>query len=376
MDGELFRSSRGDRDNTHQLECHQHEHQDDSTSSSSFKIPNLQPFTSRTIFEETPETETEIVPSPSLLSSSSFTDFRPPDGRKKAGLQRSKTAPAMAVMRDLRQQQTKTQMPQFESNSIIRQAIFFLIIYLSLGVLIYSFSKDHFSGFETHPVVDALYFCIVTMCTIGYGDIAPLTPAAKLFACIFVLVGFGFIGILLSGTVNYVLDLQENMILTSIRAGTGAGGFSAKNYIFDLEKGRMRIRMKVGLALGVVVLCIGTGAMIFYFVEHLDLVDSVYLSVMSVTTVGYGDRAFETLPGRLFASLWLLFSTLAVARAFLYLAEARIDKRHRRITNWVLQRGITVEDFLAADVNNNGFIRKLDRHNSGKITLPDILESS
>lgn len=57
------------------------------------------------------------------------------------------------------------------------------------------------------------------MCTIGYGDIAPLTPMTKLFACVFVLVGFGFIDILLSGLVNFVLDLQENTILTGFQMG-------------------------------------------------------------------------------------------------------------------------------------------------------------
>lgn len=279
--------------------------------------------------------------------------------KKPGGLHRCKTAPAMSVMRELKPETPQIPKPQFESSSIIRQAIFLLLIYLSFGVLIYSFNTDHFSGVETHPVVDALYFCIVTMCTIGYGDIAPLTPATKVFACVFVLVGFGFIDILLSGVVNYVLDQQENMILAGIHMGRNRSqqGFSARDYIVDVAKGRMRIRLKVGLALGVVVLCIGMGALVLYFVEDLDWIDSVYLSVMSVTTVGYGDRAFRTLPGRLFASVWLLFSTLMAARAFLYLAEARIDKRHRRIANWVLQRDITVGDLLAADINNNGFIR-------------------
>lgn len=319
-------------------------------------------------------------------------------------IHRCKTAPALAVMRDAKSQPAQLPKPNSDSTSIIRQAFFLLFLYLSLGVVIYSFNRDNFSGIETHAVVDALYFCIVTMCTIGYGDIAPLTPATKVFACVFVLVGFGFIDILLSGVVNYVLDLQENMILTGIQVGGApAGGFSARNYIVDVEKGRMRIRLKVGLALGVVVLCIGMGTMVLYFVENLDWIDAVYLSVMSVTSVGYGDRAFKTLPGRLFAAIWLLFSTLAVARAFLYLAEARIDKRHRRITKWVLHREITVEDLLAADINNNGFIskseyviyklkemgkiaendvlqicnqfNKLDPNNSGKITLPDLLEN-
>jgi len=241
--------------------------------------------------------------------------------KKPGGLHRCKTAPAMAVMRELKPETPQIPKPQSESSSIIRQAIFLLLIYLSFGVLIYSFNTDHFSGVETHPVVDALYFCIVTMCTIGYGDIAPLTPATKVFACVFVLVGFGFIDILLSGVVNYVLDLQENMILAGIHMGRRRSqqGFSARDYIVDVAKGRMRIRLKVCLALGVVLLCIGMGALVLYFVEDLDWIDSVYLSVMSVTTVGYGDRAFKTLPGRLFASVWLLFSTLMAARAFLYL---------------------------------------------------------
>ncbi|KAL7112394.1 hypothetical protein ACP275_04G001400 [Erythranthe tilingii] len=351
-------------------------------------------------------------PPPQSSSSSSWS-------RKK--MKRCNTAPAMAAMKDFRTHHSADDpnyLRQSDSSYLLRQAAVLLILYLSLGVVIYSFNRDHFSGIETHPVVDALYFCIVTMCTIGYGDIAPVTPIAKVFACVFVLVGFGFIDILLSGVVNNVLDMQENMILAGIEAGPPRQNrqenheeehhhhprrFFARNYIIDVAKGRMRIRLKVGLALGVVVMCIGMGFLFLYFVEDLDLLDSVYLSVMSVTTVGYGDTAFKTLTGRLFASVWLLFSTLAVARAFLYLAEARIDKRHRKITNWVLHRDITVEDLLAADTNHNGFIskseyviyklkemgkiketdilqicnqfNKLDPNNSGKITLPHLFDN-
>ncbi|KAE8008394.1 hypothetical protein FH972_004910 [Carpinus fangiana] len=109
--------------------------------------------------------------------------------------------------------------------------------------------------------------------------------------------------------------------------------FSARDYIVDVAKGRMRIRLKVCLALGVVVLCIGMGALVLYFVEDLDWIDSIYLSVMSITTVGYGDRAFKTLQGWLLPSVWLLFSMLMAARVFLYLAKARIDKRYKRIAS-------------------------------------------
>ncbi|KAL4558929.1 hypothetical protein LXL04_037134 [Taraxacum kok-saghyz] len=307
---------------------------------------------------------------------------------KKHRFHRCKTAPAMVVMPENLENSSDPKPSQTDSASLVRQAALLLIMYLSLGVTIYYFNRDHFSGLETHPIVDALYFCIVTMCTIGYGDIAPVTPCAKLFSCFFVLVGFGFIDIMLSGVVSYVLDLQENMILNSSKMNQGGQQmvnkgveerFSPIDYIFDFAKGRMRIRLKVGLALGVVLLSIGLGTLVLYWVEGLDWIDSLYLSVLSVTTVGYGDRAFRTLPGRLFASFWLLFSTLMVARAFLYLAEARIHKRHRRIANWVLHRQITVKDLLAADINNNGFLSKSEytvfkMKEMGKIKERDILE--
>ncbi|KAI5017972.1 hypothetical protein ZWY2020_042860 [Hordeum vulgare] len=164
--------------------------------------------------------------------------------------------------------------------------------------------------------------------TIGYGDITPASPAAKLFAISFVLIGFGFGDVLLSGMVSYVLELQEHLLITAIKNPRSTRKHR-HNYIFDIKKGRMRVRMKVAPR---------------------------PWCVMSVTKVGYGDHAFRTLHGRLFASAWLLVSTLAVARAFLYLEEMRIDKRHRAMANWVLSRDMTVSEFLAADIDNNGYV--------------------
>ncbi|CAN7109109.1 hypothetical protein IGI04_000906 [Brassica rapa subsp. trilocularis] len=318
-------------------------------------------------------------------------------------LHRSKTAPAMSVINDLHlpvPHQKDLASPS--SRSVVRQAFALLLVYLSLGVLIYSLNRDHYVVDQTHPVVDGLYFCIVTMCTIGYGDITPNSVVTKLFSIMFVLVGFGFIDILLSGMVSYVLDLQESYMLDSAKRREEPE--KRRSYIIDVKKGRMRIRLKVGLALGVVVLCIALGVGIMHFIEDIDWLDSFYLSVMSVTTVGYGDRAFKTLPGRLFAAVWLLVSTLAVARAFLYLAEARVDKRNRERAKKVLCEAMSVSQFFAADIDNNGCVSKaeyviyklkemgkitdkditpiskqfdkLDRCSNGKITLGDLLDSS
>lgn len=296
----------------------------------------------------------------------------------KKQLHRSRTAPAVTVMSDQPQATLSlgTPSPLYTSTSVVWQASIGLILYLAVGMIIYTWRESDFSGTTTYGFIDAIYFCIVTMCTIGYGDITPVTPVAKLFSCAFVLVGFGFIDILLSGMVNFILDRQEALLLSAVTAGPND---TAKTYLVDVKKGRMRIRSKVTLAFGVVIMCIGVGTLVMHFLEDLGWLDSFYLSCMSVTTVGYGDHAFTTVAGRLFASVWLLISTLAVARSFLYLAEARIDKRHRLIAKLVLEKEMTVGDLVAADLDNDGCVSKSDfvvykLKEMGKIEEKDILE--
>lgn len=238
---------------------------------------------------------------------------------------------------------------------IVRQAFIGLVVYIIVGIGIYLFQCKNFRGTTTFKPVDALYFSVVTLCTIGYGDIVPNTSFTKLYTCAFILVGFGFIDILLNGLVTYVLDRQETVLLSAVDENTLNSTF--RTYMIDVQKGRMRIRIKVALALAVVIFCIAIGTVAAHFLEKLSWVDSFYLSVISVTTVGYGDYSFSTLKGRCFAIVWLLVSTLAVARAFLYLTELRIDKRNRRIANWVLQKKMTLGDLVAADLDNDGSIR-------------------
>lgn len=42
--------------------------------------------------------------------------------------------------------------------------------------------------------LDSVYFCTITLTTVGYGDITPHTDAGKLFTIFYVIVGIGILG--------------------------------------------------------------------------------------------------------------------------------------------------------------------------------------
>ncbi|MFN8596544.1 MAG: potassium channel family protein [Anaerolineae bacterium] len=50
-----------------------------------------------------------------------------------------------------------------------------------------------YHGVEGWSWLDAAYFCVVTMATIGYGDLTPKTDAGKLFTIVYILIGLGVI---------------------------------------------------------------------------------------------------------------------------------------------------------------------------------------
>ncbi len=91
-----------------------------------------------------------------------------------------------------------------ESNSLLRAlkasrakiAVFlFAVIILSviLGTVMYLVESQQNSGFTSIP--RSIYWAIVTLTTVGYGDIAPHTPLGQFIAAIIMVLGYGIIAI-------------------------------------------------------------------------------------------------------------------------------------------------------------------------------------
>ena len=62
--------------------------------------------------------------------------------------------------------------------------------------------------FEDWTIIEALYFCIVTLTTVGYGDLSPTTAGTQIFTIIYILTGFGVLVALLTSVAQQYLRLK------------------------------------------------------------------------------------------------------------------------------------------------------------------------
>ena len=63
-----------------------------------------------------------------------------------------------------------------------------------LGTLMYVIERDaENSGFSSIP--EGVYWAIVTLTTVGFGDVTPVTPLGKLVASVVMLLGYAIIAV-------------------------------------------------------------------------------------------------------------------------------------------------------------------------------------
>src|SRR5215218_5676650 len=66
----------------------------------------------------------------------------------------------------------------------VRTLLVSLATLLLIGTVFYSWVEEW-------STLDALYFCVITLATVGYGDLAPRTPLGKVFTIGYLFLGLG-----------------------------------------------------------------------------------------------------------------------------------------------------------------------------------------
>lgn len=85
----------------------------------------------------------------------------------------------------------------------------FAIIFIYAGVIFQVEQRYHPETFQSF--LDAAYFAVVTMTTVGYGDITPVSDAGRLFTVLMILTGIALIPTQLGDLIRRIVKVSQSM---------------------------------------------------------------------------------------------------------------------------------------------------------------------
>ena len=89
---------------------------------------------------------------------------------------------------------------------------FRLAVYLIIFLAVLVGGTVGFKVVENKSWIDAFYFIIVTMATVGYGDVHPVTAGGKIFTIFLIVLGVGtFLGVVANAT-EMMLSRRDKQI--------------------------------------------------------------------------------------------------------------------------------------------------------------------
>ena len=111
---------------------------------------------------------------------------------------------------------------KFELMTLLTLSAFFIFI---AGIMLYVFEGDNDNP-NIHNLFDAFYWALITISTVGYGDISPVTPEGRVVTMLIIITGIGLISFVTSIIVS---SFSER--LTVLREGRVIQDIGKKNSI-------------------------------------------------------------------------------------------------------------------------------------------------
>ncbi|RQO42354.1 ion transporter [Chryseobacterium sp. KBW03] len=94
--------------------------------------------------------------------------------------------------------------------------LFLIIFSVIVGSLMFMVEGGR-QGFETIP--QSIYWAVVTVTTVGYGDVSPITPLGKFFAVILMLAGYSIIAVPTGIVTAEMRNKRQNLEIICERCG-------------------------------------------------------------------------------------------------------------------------------------------------------------
>ncbi|HUO50170.1 MAG TPA: potassium channel family protein [Candidatus Paceibacterota bacterium] len=87
-------------------------------------------------------------------------------------------------------------------------------VLLTLTAVVLATGTIFYHDVEGWTYLDSLYFSVVTLTTVGYGDLSPHSTVSKIFTMVYLLVGIGILFGFINTVAHYAIeDSRKNGVL-------------------------------------------------------------------------------------------------------------------------------------------------------------------
>jgi len=215
----------------------------------------------------------------------------------------------------------------------------FLYTWLTVGITVFTqhieFQSPHFSEVRTLSIEEAVYLISQIVTTVGYGDITPAHPYGQVFVGFFV-----FMAIMLAGQmISELTQLYEARIgellgkaseamekMSEKVSGKLKSMRSSSQLEVEPEKADDEVERRARHAVWTAAVPMMHSALAFAFFavigavffvnfpgENKTPLQAVYMSLITLSTVGFGAFTPSTHGGMVFSAFWMLFGVASLA---------------------------------------------------------------
>lgn len=200
------------------------------------------------------------------------------------------------------------------------------------GLLVYTL-RPWGADKQPYTIIESLYIMAQIITTVGYGDQCPVCPRGMLYTCFYILFAILVLSSLLTALTEHVLQRQQKVMEGAIKTSFGLQGGTSEaedsmgprtRKIAPLRNEAAPGMSNVNLPQGwknlmwhsiLWSLCVIVGALFMFFHPgelsdeegFTKLIKCFYFSIITLTTVGFGDIVPQTQGGKLFCAFWMLF---------------------------------------------------------------------
>jgi len=278
-------------------------------------------------------------------------------------------------------------------------AALFIICYVIAGSLIYC-KMEGWSSWNS------VYFCIITLSTVGYGDMSPTTKPMRIFTIFYVYLGLVFYATVIGSLVGR--EAAQQKIVNDARSSwpsvpidvRPSNGFRypIKSVLHRKDITRRWINIvKVCVSIFIVA---SIATVFFSSNEDFSATKAVYFTMVTMSTVGYGDIKMNKPTTKVFDILFVLITVPLMISFVLQIGALFSKKMKLQMFDIFCRKGVTMEmmraiadprtgkiqrtDFLAymllhqgkvkcMDLNKiNKFYDRIDFHGSGAVDLNSL----